>query len=61
MMQIVFETALFCLALITPALLASSFRSDSAAHAERGKTSTPHFSFESSTVSRWLGKRKAAI
>lgn len=56
-MQILFETVLFCLAITAPALIASSFKSDSARHAGTDRTANG-FAFSRMPSFRWLGKRK---
>lgn len=65
-MQILFETALFCLAIVAPALLASSFKSDSAgtwskAKVTHGEGASTGYELADKPAARWLGKRKRAI
>lgn len=61
-MQILFETILFCSAIIAPALLASSFKSNSAHHVKK-TTETSHAGYKLAdrSPSRWLSRRKRTV
>ena len=61
-MQILFETILFCSAIIAPALLASSFKSNSAHHIEKtAEASHAGYRFADMSPSRWLSRRKRTV
>ena len=65
-MQILLETILFCLAIIAPALLASSFKSDSAGPMSNGgmtagDNGASGYEFSRKPAVRWLARRKRQV